>query len=135
MEVPVAFTVYLNGDLTVSSGDKIPYDNIVINVGNGYSTSRREFVCPHAGLYVFYGAGYAVLGANCYLDIRKNNIALTTLYFREDHRTMGSNMAIVELAEGDNVSITSASSGCKLHGSKLFTTFSGFRIRNLAFTL
>ena len=128
MEEPVAFTVTLNGDFAPSAGEKIPYNKIVTNVGHGYITERREFVCPQAGLYVFYAAGYAKNGATCYLDIRKNDILISNMFFTENHHTMGSNMAVLELVEADNVSIISANSGCQLHGTYVFTTFSGFRI-------
>ena len=127
MENPVAFTVILNGDFVPSAGEKIPYNNIVTNVGNGYSTARREFVCPHTGRYVFYAAGYAMNAATCNLDIVKN-IRVSGLHFNQAQGAMGSNMAVLELVEADNVSIISATSACQLHGIEELTTFSGFRI-------
>ena len=128
MENPVAFAVTLDGNFAPSVDEKIPYSNIVTNVGNGYITERREFVCPHAGLYVFYAAGYAANGASCYLDIMKNDILFSRLFFSQAVGAMGSNMVVLELVEADNVSIMCANSGCQLHGTEDLTTFSGFKI-------
>ena len=91
---------------------------LVTNVGSGYITQRNEFVCPHAGLYVFYVAGYANNGAGCWLAIMKN----------ESHHGTGTNMFALELEEVDTASVTSVQSGCQLYGTQSFNTFSGFRI-------
>ena len=128
MEDPVAFSVILDGDYNPSEGEKIPYTWIVTNVGSGYITQRQEFVCPHTGLYVFYAAGYASNGANCWLDIMKNDVAVGRLYFVQSYGSTGTNMFALELVEADTVSVTSVHSGCQLLGTEKLTTFSGFRI-------
>ena len=128
VENPVAFTVDLEGNYSPSAQEKIPYNNIITNVGNGYITERREFVCPHAGLYVFYITGYGRNSATCRLDITKNGILVTRVLIDHATYTMGSNMAVLELVEAENVSVVSAQTACQLYGDEALTTFSGFRI-------
>ena len=128
VENPVAFTVDLEGHYSPSTQEKIPYNKIITNVGNGYITERREFVCPHAGLYAFYVTGYGYNGATCYLDITKNGIPVTEAIIVHPSLTMGSNMAVLELVEADNVSVVSGQAGCYLNGVQRVSTFSGFRI-------
>ena len=128
VENPVAFSVALDGAYAPSADEKIPYNDIITNVGNGYITERREFVCPHAGLYVFYAAGYAVNGASCWLEIMKNDILVGRLWFTQTTYAMGSNMFVLELVGADNVAVKSVESGCHLWGGDVVNTFSGFRI-------
>ena len=128
VENPVAFTVSLEDNYSPGAQEKIPYSNIITNVGNGYISERREFVCPQAGLYVFYVTGYGRNSAACRLDITKNGSIMTRAFIVHLHSSMGSNMAVLELAEADNVSVVSAIAACELSGEELLSTFSGFRI-------
>ena len=128
MESPVAFTVDLESHYSPSDQEKTPYNKIITNVGNGYITERREFVCPHAGLYVFYVTGYGINASSCWLDITKNGIPFTQALIVHSNYSMGSNMAVLELVEADNVSVVSAQTACQLFGSSALSTFSGFRI-------
>ena len=129
VEDPVAFSVSLQDNYSPSDQEKIPYSNIITNVGNGYITERREFVCPHAGLYVFYAGGYGRNDAACRLDITKNDIFVGRAYFRQDYRAMGSNLFVLELGGGEAVSVVSGEGGCQLTGNdNSLTSFSGFRI-------
>ena len=128
LENPVAFTVDLEGDYSPSYQEKIPYNNIITNVANGYITERREFVCPHTGLYVFYVTGYGTNAVSCWLDITKNNIPVTQAVIVHSYYTMGSNMAVLELVEADIVSVVNVLAECQLNGNQGLTTFSGFRI-------
>ena len=50
----VAFTVYL--DRTVAQlglGQRIPFNKVLLNDGNGFNAQRGVFVCPRTGVYLF----------------------------------------------------------------------------------
>ena len=119
----------LEGDTNPGAGEKIPYNRVITNVGNGYITARNEFVCPTAGLYVFYFAGYGRNNADCYLDIVKNDAEVGVRgYAHQEYRSTGTNMAVLELDQADLVYIRNLSSGCQLWGTANFNAFSGFKI-------
>ena len=127
VENPVAFTVALEDHYSPSAQEKIPYNTIITNVGNGYIRERREFVCPHAGLYVFYVTGYGINEATCNFDITKNGITITRMIYVHIYYTMGSTMAVLELVDADTVSVVCVYAACQLGGG-IYNTFSGFRI-------
>ena len=64
----------------------------VTNVGSGYITQRQEFLCPHAGLYVFYIAGYATNNVSCRLAIMKNDVEVGRMYTVYNYQSTGTNM-------------------------------------------
>ena len=105
MEDTVAFTVTLDGSYSPGTGDKIPYNNVITNIGNGYITQRDEFVCPQAGVYVFYAALIAEVETACRLDFYKNDEKIGRSYSRQNSSltSQGSNMFLLELQEADTV--------------------------------
>ena len=128
MENPVGFSVLLEGNVSPGAGAKIPYNAVVTNVGNAYSTQRDEFICPHQGLYVFYVAGYATQDTTCRFAITKNADEIGQAYINHPFRSTGTNMFVLELEEADLVSVIIVASGCRLYGNEKYNSFSGFRI-------
>lgn len=49
----VAFFAYLGSDQEVQPAETVVFDNVDVNMANGYSTSSGEFTCPVSGLYFF----------------------------------------------------------------------------------
>ena len=127
LEDTVAFTVALDGHYSPGTGEKIPYNNIITNIGNGYITQRNEFVCPQAGLYVFYAAVLATSDSTCWVEFYKDDEMIGTTYSHHSPYIPGSNMFLLELQEADTVSMRGAS-GCTMHGGSNYNTFSGFKI-------
>ena len=127
MEGTVAFTVALDGHYSPAIGEKIPYTNVITNIGNGYITQRDEFVCPLAGTYVFYDALLATGSVDCYLGFYRNEEQIGQVFSRASAIVHASNMFLLELSEADAVSIRAVAS-CTMQGSENYSTFSGFRI-------
>ena len=127
MEGTVAFTVALDGHYSPAIGEKIPYNNVITNIGNGYITQRDEFICPLAGTYVFNAALIATGLDDCYVYFYRNEEQIGQVFSRASALVHGSNMFLLELSEADTVSMRAASS-CTVHGSNNFSTFSGFRM-------
>ena len=128
VEEPVAFTAILDGHYSPSADEKVTYSIIVTNVGNGYSTDRKEFITPHAGTYVFYVALYAHNNAACWVDIMKNGVQTNTAHSNHNGYNTGTTMVVLELAVGDIVSVVVTESGCQLYGIRKLNSFSGFRM-------
>ena len=127
LEDMVAFTVALGGDYSPVTGEKIPYNSVITNIGNGYIIQRNEFVCPQAGAYVFYAAVLAASDSACRLDFYKDDEEIGGAYSRHSPSTPGSNMFLFELQEADTVSLR-AGVGCTMNGGNNHNTFSGFKI-------
>ena len=128
LEDTVAFTVTLDGHYSPGTGEKIPYNSVITNIGNGYVTQRDEFVCPQAGVYMFNAVVMAMSGSDCQLDFHKNEEEIGRAYSRDDTLTsQGSNMFLLELQEADTVSMRAAQ-GCTMQGNNNFCSFSGFKI-------
>ena len=128
LEDMVAFTVTLDGHYSPGTGEKIPYNTVITNIANGYIIQRDEFVCPQAGLYVFYASVLATSDdLACMLDFYKDSEKIGTAYSRHSPDSSGSNMFLLELQEADTVSMTGRQ-GCTMNGNNNYNTFSGFKI-------
>ena len=123
MEDTVAFTVTLDGHYYAVTDEKIQYNNVITNIGNGYITQRDEFVCPQAGAYMFNAAVVATSRSDCRLDFYKNDEKIGRAYSKEGSITsQGSNMFFLELQEVDTVSMKAAI-GCTMNGSTNYCSF------------
>ena len=127
VEDMVAFTVALDGYYSPATGEKIPYNTIITNIGSGYITQRNEFVCPQAGLFVFYASVLATSDSSCRLNFYKDDEMIGSVYSHHSPYIPGSNMFLLELQEADTFSMR-ANTGCTMHGSANYNTFSGFKI-------
>ena len=129
LEDTIAFTVALDDTYSPVTDEKIPYYNIITNIGSGYITQRNEFVCPQAGVYVFYAAVIAATETTCRLDFYKNDEEIGRVYSRDTAppTSHGSNMFLLELQEADTVFLRAAND-CIMSGGTNYCSFSGFKI-------
>ncbi|XP_060591456.1 complement C1q-like protein 4 [Ruditapes philippinarum] len=49
----VGFNVHLSSTKTVNRGDKVVFDTVITNQGEGYDSFTGIFTAPHTGLYFF----------------------------------------------------------------------------------
>ena len=117
----------LDGHYSPVTDEKIPYNYVITNIGNGYITQRDAFICPQAGLYVFYASVLATSDSACRLDFFKDEEMIGSIYSRDSPSIPGSNMFLLELQEADTVSMR-AGNACTILGSDNYNTFSGFKI-------
>ena len=128
LQETVAFSVQLEGgNYSPAVGEKIPYNNIVTNIGNGYITQRQEFVCPVAGVYAFH-ATVMSYGVQCKLDLYKNEESIGRMWSATNPTGQGGIMVALELQEVETVSVRSSIAGCTLNGNEMYNTFTGFKI-------
>ena len=125
----VAFTAILSTNYSPGQDEKIPYDSIVTNIGGGYIVERNEFVCADPGAYVFYANMSPESDTSCVLYIAKNGVLVNWMYGNNAAPSTGSNMAVLELNQGDTVAVhKSSSSSCLLNGAQPYNAFSGFKL-------
>ncbi|KAL4221766.1 Cerebellin-1 [Mactra antiquata] len=122
VETHVAFFASLTNQVTnLGANQDIPFDNVMINLGNGYNNNHGTFIAPVSGLYVF-GVTLHIYGERTwgYFVVNGNAIAKINIF-----PVQSSQMVIVRLDQGDDVSVQNYSPGKALMGDG-YSTFCGF---------
>ena len=128
----VAFSVYLSHDETHTGiGEKVRYDAVLLNEGNGYSPHIAAFTAPTKGIYLFAFNIAKWRVGQAYVRLMKNgniiNSAAVDVSRPNDDQHAG-NVALVELGVGDVVYVEEYhQDNAVIHGDTVnrFTTFSG----------
>lgn len=105
-------------------------NGLVTNVGSAYNTKTGRFTAPVRAIYQFNVTIAAQMGHKAAVRLMKNGIWVVTI--RADSATnqalaSASNVAILSLEGGDEISLQLISEASHVHGS-MFTTFSGHLI-------
>ena len=126
----VAFTVSVSISGTQWANEKILYDKIFTNMGQGYSQQTGTFTCPKAGLYVFT---WSTLSGNdnqdCVAYIYRNGQKSLMSHSDEgggSWNEAASNTAVFNLSVGDQVWIETET--CGWFNGYPFTAFSGWKL-------
>ncbi|KAL3854176.1 hypothetical protein ACJMK2_013454 [Sinanodonta woodiana] len=103
----VAFTALLTNTIT-TMGDhqQIVFDNVLTNVGNGYSSRHGYFSAPVSGVYAFYLTVTNVPGVSASLVLMKNGLSLAPVlaHGTDQNGWQTSTIAtMVKLNAGDDV--------------------------------
>ena len=123
----VAFTV----SLSVSGAKqnmKIVYDKILLNIGNGYSSTTGVFTCPSDGEYVFTWSTMNY-GAACFAYIHRNGVQYLMSHSQEHDGSLyesASNTVVFHLNKGDTVWIQTTT--CDTFYGYPNTAFSGWKL-------
>ena len=86
----VAFHASISATVpNIPEGTSVVFDEINLNIGNGYDNITGNFVVPigGAGLYFFYAHFLFYVGGNYHISVRRNETALCMDY--EDNRFSG----------------------------------------------
>jgi hypothetical protein len=125
LTTPIAFTARLSSD-TTGHTDPTVFDNVITNVGGGYSSSTGKFTAPIAGTYVFL-ASLTAGGHNTVAGrISMNGVQVSRIYSRQPGSTStstypaASGHVILHLNVGDEVTVKSK---YKLNQYSHFTGF------------
>ena len=102
----------------------IVFNDVITNIGNGYHKTHGIFVAPVAGVYVFYASLHAYAGQN-HAKLMKNGqmLAMFDVVLSSD---TNSQMVIIELEAGDDVSVQNADYPDRIFHGLYYTTFSGY---------
>ncbi|CAC5425708.1 C1QL [Mytilus coruscus] len=107
----VAFTAYRKSSQTLSNGQKVIFDQIWTNVGNGYEPSTGVFSAPHAGVYHFTAVVMSTNNNALYLTLYHNTVRTSSSFINGDGHKTGTFDVVFNLQKGDKVYI----SGGELH--------------------
>ncbi|XP_052802965.1 complement C1q subcomponent subunit B-like [Mya arenaria] len=127
----IAFSAYLDHDVTLGQHQTLKFNKVLVNDGTGYSPNTGAFTCPEGGTYMFT----FVIGqrdANHYmwaeLVLNSANVidaAVDTYHQYQD--LQGGNTVILKLKQGDEVWVDATHSGSHVEGSTTLrlSTFTG----------
>ncbi|VDI64750.1 Hypothetical predicted protein [Mytilus galloprovincialis] len=126
----VAFSAYRSSSQTLSSGEKVIFDGVWTNVGNGYEPSTGIFNAPHPGLHHFTAVLMSDYEKDLSLDLTLNGLRMTRNYLHGDGYKTGTFDVVLNLQKGDKVHIESSSGyTCTIYSNSVkYITFSGYRI-------
>ncbi|OWF56505.1 uncharacterized protein LOC110446775 [Mizuhopecten yessoensis] len=125
----VGFYVTLRGLRGVSLGSHqtIPFDNVVTNVGNGYSKMNGIFSAPVDGIYSFTAIVRSYMNSEAHLIITKNGERIGNVYKGDQDRT-ATCTAVLVLNAGDHVYVQNTNASVTDLFGFDYSSFSGFLI-------
>ena len=128
-----AFSVYKTSSQTGNSGDVLTFQVDQTNVGSHYNIGTDKFTCQIAGTYVFMftiASNYQQHDPS--VKLVKDGSDITRVHIRDGQSSVNnfhqsSNMAILQLAVGNQVWLQFANSGEQVYSdSSKWVSFSGF---------
>ncbi|XP_063410912.1 complement C1q-like protein 3 [Mytilus trossulus] len=121
-----AFTAILKRTLTLSKGNTIKFDTVILNQGRGYSPRTGIFTATKTGIYQISATVMSKGGAALNVYISKNGVYLMSLYGPMINGGTQTANPVLHLEEGDTVSVRSHGSHIVYGGS--YTYFSAVYI-------
>lgn len=120
----IAFTAIASNSRSYSSGSTIQFNQLKINLGNGFNTGNYRFTAPIGGVYVFswslsLNSNYR---GNSYL--KKNGSNYHSLNCEKTYQQCGATVAM-PLKKGEQVWVTSATT---IYAYGTHSSFSGWKI-------
>ncbi|KAH3798563.1 hypothetical protein DPMN_152163 [Dreissena polymorpha] len=86
----IAFTAFLSGQpIEINQNDRVPYNAVEINFGNGYDITKHEFTCPVNGVYAFHSSLCTRGLDHSVIQMLKDGVLLTTMSTRGDNTGEG----------------------------------------------
>ena len=68
----VAFTAGLSKDTTITGGQKVMFDQVILDLNRVYNTSTGDFTAPMAGYYEFMFHAVGQIDEPIWLELYRN---------------------------------------------------------------
>ncbi|KAL3832500.1 hypothetical protein ACJMK2_024139 [Sinanodonta woodiana] len=129
----VAFDVTMHGfyETTLAAHEILPFNVVNLNVGNGFDSNLKSFICPVTGIYFFTAAvtrSHAKFEGSIVID-GVEKIIITTGNSASTFE-QSSNSIVTQCSKGQRVYVF-AHVGALIQISQMFSAFSGFLITDL----
>ncbi|XP_060567323.1 uncharacterized protein LOC132726074 [Ruditapes philippinarum] len=111
--------------------DRVVFDDVSLNVGNGYNAANGTFIAPVGGIYVFSTSvmmnGGNTQDLNMHVILEKNNAEIAGAFaYNQGQYEHSSVTATMDLKAGDTVTVTvERHNDLTFYGDRL-TSFTGF---------
>ncbi|KAI8779658.1 cerebellin-3 [Biomphalaria glabrata] len=131
--VAVGFSSLLNLERPIATGERIIFDKVLTNVGNGYDPKSGNFTCPIRGLYSF-SVGVLPMPNNLVIvDIYQNKNYLISVHGNDNAVfTSASRTVVIKCNKGDKIYLVNNRAPYQIYATLDLTyqhnIFSGFLI-------
>ena len=109
--------------------DAIRFNDVSINVENGYNPSTRKFTAPVDGIYLISFSYLQQNGYTSHVKLIKDDVKYTELHANHKNYDQLSKTVLIQLKKDENIWVRlEKSSTYAVYGSSTYTTFSGYLI-------
>ncbi|XP_071179653.1 cerebellin-3-like [Mytilus edulis] len=131
-ETTPAFSSVRTHDQSVSANVAIKFDRVVVNIKDGYDPTTGIFTAPSKGVYHISSTVMNAKGHKLWVNLYLNDVQVSSIWLNPSSKTyeMGTTNMILDLKEGDKVSIRSRGNYTVHSDRNGYSSFSGFLIMN-----
>ncbi|XP_063448021.1 collagen alpha-2(VIII) chain-like [Mytilus trossulus] len=131
-ETTPAFSSVLTHDQSYSANVSIKFDRVVVNIKDGYDPTTGIFTAPSKGVYHISSTVMNAKGHKLWVSLYLNDVRVSSIWLNPSSKTfeMGTTNMILDLKEGDKVSIRSRSNYTVHSNQDIYSSFSGYLIMN-----
>ena len=111
------------------ANDAIKFNDVSINVGNGYNPGTGKFTAPVDGIYLISVSYLQQDGYTSHVRLIKDGAMYTELHSNNKGYDQLSKTVLIQLKKDENIWVRlEKSSAYAIYGSSRYTTFSGYLI-------
>ena len=111
------------------ANDAIKFNDVSINVGNGYNPGTGKFTAPVDGIYLISFSYLQANGYTSHVQLIKDGAVYTELHANHKNHDQLSKTVLIQLKKGQNIWVRLVkSSTYAVYGGGKYTTFSGYLI-------
>ena len=128
---PVAFMARLYNSLShVGVNQNIPFENVLLNLGNAYHSQHGIFIAPQSGIYLFSSSIMSnnVNHVEVHADLVQNGNVVARIYAHSDsvRHDQGAQTVVIQVKQGDEIWVRNIDyTDDQIYGS-YYSTFSGY---------
>ena len=119
----IAFTAVMTISYSLGSGEKVPYNNVISNIGLGYDVTNRIFTAPTSGIYTVSVSMMAKPTNSVHLKLMKDGNEIVRLWTQKDRYELSSQTVNIPLYKGSQIWVQQLSRSI-LHNSEPYNVFS-----------
>ncbi|CAC5417798.1 COL8A [Mytilus coruscus] len=131
-ETTPAFSSVLTHAQSVTANAAIKFDRVVVNIKDGYDLTTGIFTAPSFGVFHISSTVMNSEGQRLCVSLYLNYVKMTSIWLSPASQTyeMGTTNMVLDLKEGDKVSIRSRGSYTVHSNRNIYSSFSGYLIMN-----
>jgi hypothetical protein len=120
----VAFQATLTSGDTARAGGAIKFNDVSVNIGNGYDPRTGKFTAPVGGLYQITATYLQKNGYTSWVRMMKNNTLIGDIHANHKNYDQLTKTILVTLEKGDTFWVKLQNGA--VFGTQRYTQFGGF---------
>ena len=128
--IPAFFATLTSGNIGPNyAHDAIKFNDVSLNIGNGYNPSTGKFTAPVDGIYQISFSYLQQHGYATHVQLIKDGTVYTDLHANHKNYDQLSKTVLIQLKKSQTVWVRLVkSSSYAVHGGSRYTTFAGYLI-------